>query len=90
MKKSPFAAELNMLRTRNMRPPYMSMEELGRRAGVSAAFISHLELDKKAPTLKMCCALARALDVPPTRLALLSGRIPPALLADLLGEDKVI
>jgi len=55
-----------------------SMNELGRRAGVSGAQVANVIGERSDPGLDFCLAVARALNVDPVYLLRLAGHLPPA------------
>lgn len=42
----------------------MSLAELSRRSGVAVSHLHNIENGNKIPTIKVLCAIAKALDVP--------------------------
>ncbi len=46
----------------------LTLEELGERAGITGAFVAHIEAGRKRPTLDTLQKLADALGLPPSSL----------------------
>ncbi len=59
-----FAANLQRLRHRQR----LSQFALAERTGISVSYVSMLERGQRSPPLETIEALARSLDVPPTKL----------------------
>ncbi len=61
---SIFAANLKRQRLRHQ----LTQTDLAHRAGICVAYVSMLERGQRSPPLETIEALARSLDVPPTKL----------------------
>lgn len=46
----------------------LTLDELGEKAGITGAFVSHIEAGRKGATLATVAKLARALDIPLSEL----------------------
>jgi len=75
-------ANLRRLRTRRG----LSLERLGRRAGLSRAMLSQVELGRSAPTINSLWKIARALDVTFAALVAPQSEATPVVLRPLDGS----
>jgi transcriptional regulator with XRE-family HTH domain len=72
----------------------LSLERLGEKAGVTGAFIAHIEAERKRPTLETLAKLAWALDLPVSELlsqadgAQADGLRLARLFQDLSAEQR--
>ena len=64
----------------------LTQEQLAERAGISCAFVGHIERGEKKASIETVVALCNALDVTPT--VLLQDSLSQAVLAGQLGAGS--
>jgi len=83
-KQTLFGQELKKLR----KEAGYTQEELGKRAGISASYVSQLETGNKEPTDKVITKLSGPLDIPENHLLLTVGKIKMDLVSTLATDLK--
>lgn len=66
--------------------PHLSLRTLAYQLGLSAPFVSDVELDRRTPRPDMLAVWCTALDVDPVEAERLAGRVPNDITEWLLAE----
>lgn len=83
-KQNLFGQELRKLR----KEATYTQDELAKRAGISASYISQLETGRKDPTERVITKLIGPLDIPENHLLITVGKIKMDLAGTLATERK--